>query len=152
MTHGAAALAQLDALPAWEAGFVRHVRMWSGGAVGAAQVMQDYGARLPEGSALQANQALGQFLAALSQAALRPLVLRTQACRCAGADECVVLHIVRTASDGQLTDAAMVAALVARPAEAERLALMAGEVGTNARHISAPLPGPFPTRLAQRLH
>ena len=56
-------------------------------------------------------------------------------CSCVGADECVFLHLVRCASDGELNDAALMAALIVGPSKARQIALLAVQVGSCARDI-----------------
>ena len=65
-------------------------------------------------------------------------------CACVGADEGILAHLVRTASDGHLNDAALIATLMVGPAQAERVAMMAGQVGATLRLISAEPPHPHP--------
>ena len=108
--RGGAAVAVLSRMDAWEADVVLSLRLWCEGPQGQAQVWSAF---------------------------RRPLVRHDVGCACVGADEAIFLNLIRTAADGHLTDAALIATLLTGPAEAERIALLAGEVGACARRMNS---------------
>jgi len=135
--RGGATLGHLSALDDWEALLVRELRLWCTGPEGQAEVWNGFAVNLPRGAAANEMRVFEDLVRTMSTYARRPLVRHELACDCLGADEAVFLHIVKAASAGELHDATMVAALVVMPAHAERVALMAAQVGTSTQIISA---------------
>ena len=144
--RGAAAVGQLHSVPPWEALLVRQMRLWCDGPAGQAKVRRYW-----QG---QANSVDGQdpleLFSALIQSFLtfarRPLVRHGLECECLGADEAVFAQIVADASAGNLDDAIILSGLIAMPAQAEPIALLAGRVGTSFRSTcTAPNKQVWPT-------
>ncbi|WP_299962993.1 hypothetical protein [uncultured Roseobacter sp.] len=135
--HGGVSVGCLSALDPWEALLVRELRLWCEGPEGQATVWNGFALHLPQGTAAKEMRVFEDLIRTLSTFARRPLVRHGLQCDCLGADEAVFLQIVRAAAEGELGDAAMVSALVVLPAHAERVALMAGQVGLATQKIHA---------------
>lgn len=136
--RGGAAVAALNRMDEWEANLVLNLRLWCEGPVGKSQARKDYSNVFPAPEADRAWQDFENLVKKIIRTASRPLVRHEVGCNCVGSDECVFVHLVRTASDGHLNDAALIATLLSGPAHAEHIALMAGEVGTAIRRIHKP--------------
>ena len=132
---GAVPLAAIDAMQAWEANFVLNMRLWCDGPQGKMIVSKEFHRALPDGHAEASIQDFDSLISDICQLAHRPLVRHEVSCNCVGADECVVLHLVRMASAGQLADAALISSLLVGSAHAERIALLAGLVGEACRQL-----------------
>ena len=124
--RGGASVAVLNSLHGWESNLVMNLRLWCEGPVGQATVWNEYARCFPKGAALSEMQAFETLLRALIDHAMRPLVRHEVGCSCVGSDECVFLNLVKTASEGHLTDAALIATLMTGPAHAEHIAILAG--------------------------
>ncbi|MEX0369565.1 MAG: hypothetical protein AB3N09_02980 [Tateyamaria sp.] len=133
--RGGAALAVLNRMDAWEAQLVLNLRLWCEGAQGRALAQRDYSAALSPVEADQAWSIFDRLVVKVLATSARPLVRHEVGCNCVGSDECIFLHLVRTASDGHLNDAALIATLLSGPAHAEHIALLAGDVGSTMRRI-----------------
>lgn len=133
--RGGAPVAVLSRMDPWEANVVLNLRLWCEGPRGQAEVWSEFRRALPGPQARRACEDFERLLHALSACVHRPLVRHDVGCACVGADEAIFLNLIRTAADGHLTDAALIATLLTGPAEAERIALLAGEVGSCARRI-----------------
>ena len=133
--RGGAAVGVLTRMEAWEANLILNLRLWCDGPSGQAQVWNEYRKALPGAQAQQECRAFETLLRTIIDNAHRPLVRHDVGCACVGADEGVFLHLVRCAADGHLTDAALMATMMVGPAQAERIALLAGQVGSCARYI-----------------
>ncbi|MEO9515093.1 MAG: hypothetical protein ABJH45_04605 [Paracoccaceae bacterium] len=152
--RGGAAVAALNHMDAWEANLILNLRLWCEGPQGQAQAREDYNSAFPKSEADRAWGVFEKLLKTVFVTALRPLVRHDVDCSCAGSDECVFANLVRTASDGHLNDAALIATLLSGPAHAEHIAILAGEVGSAIRSIhrkSAPI-SPTDAPNAVRLH
>ncbi|WP_299546389.1 hypothetical protein [uncultured Tateyamaria sp.] len=139
-TRGGAAVAALNRMDDWEANLVLNLRLWCEGPTGKSQARKDYSSVFPEPEADRAWRTFEDLLNKIVLTAARPLVRHEVGCNCVGSDECVFVHLVRTASDGHLNDAALIATLLSGPAHAEHIAIMAGEVGSAIRRIHKPIP------------
>ncbi|APX14081.1 hypothetical protein [Tateyamaria omphalii] len=133
--RGGATVNVLNRMEAWEAHLILNLRLWCEGPTGQHHARQDYLNALPAPEAERAWAAFQRLTRKILCTAPRPLVRHDVGCNCVGSDECVFVHLVRTASDGHLNDAALIATLLTGPAYAEHIALMAGEVGSTLRHI-----------------
>ncbi|MCV6593719.1 MAG: hypothetical protein OIF48_12245 [Silicimonas sp.] len=131
--RGGAAVAALNRLDGWEANLILNMRLWCEGGHGKTQVWDEYLRGYPEMQAQREVEAFSSLMAVISDHAARPLVRHSVGCNCVGSDECVFLNLVRTAADGFLNDAALIATLLAGPARAEMIAMLAGQVGEAAR-------------------
>ncbi len=139
--RGATPLAHLSAMEPWEAALIRRIRNWCHSPAGQARVIEDFAKHLPLDTLSDEVSHLNELLTVINENANRPLTCHPVQCNCAGADECVLAHLVSTASAGELHDAALVAALLVRPAQAERVAMLAAHVGENARKMTHPNSG-----------
>lgn len=147
-------MAALNRLEAWEAALVLNLRLWSEGPSGQRHVRSEFDIALGHDEADRAWQDFDGLLRRIIATASRPMVRHDVGCNCVGSDECVFAHLVRTASDGHLNDAALIATLLVGPAHAEHVAILAGHVGQCVRHIHK-THGALPTedtRKVVRLH
>ena len=131
--RGGAAVAVLSQMEAWEACLVLNLRLWCTGPEGQAEARAEYMRALPGEEARRAWHGFDTLMRTIIDTAWRPMVRHDVGCSCVGSDECIFLHMVRTAAEGHLNDAALIATLMTGPAHAERIALLAGDVGENAR-------------------
>lgn len=138
---GGASVAVLSHLEGWEANLVVNLRSWCEGPEGQARVWNDYARTLGASRAREEIRTLENLVNTLADYAYRPLVRHCVHCACVGSDECIFLNLVRTASDGHLTDAALIATLLAGPTQAEVIALLAGQVGAGARLVAPGVSG-----------
>ena len=152
--RGGATVAVLNRLDAWEAAFIVDLRLWCEGARGQAEVRNGYRRALSRPGDERAYGSFEMLMTTMLTGAYRPLVRHDVGCGCVGADECVVVNLVRMASDGYLADAALVATLITGPARAEHIACLAGTVGETLRRIHGPEPAATATvtALSARLH
>lgn len=151
---GAAPVGVLNRMEAWEANLVLNFRLWCEGPRGQTQVWTEFRNALPGKDAQSECQRFERLVHALINSARRPLMRHDVGCACVGSDECVVVNLVRTASDGFLEDATLIATLLVLPAHAEQVALLAAQVGDCARriHYRSPEFSPEMTRSTARLH
>lgn len=133
--RGGAPVAVLNRLDAWEANLVLNLRLWCQGPSGQQQVWNDYATTFGGGVAQDEMRAFEELVLRILDNSSRPLVRHDVACSCVGSDECIFLNLVRTASEGHLADASLIATLLASPAHAEPIAILAGRVGEAARKI-----------------
>lgn len=134
--RGAATVGQLSDMSPWEAELILNMRLWQVGASGQAQVWHAYADAFgPEGGRWRLKS-FERLLWMIDANMLRPLVRHGVACRCIGSDEAVFTNMVRFASEGEIHEAALIATLLVRPAFAEPIALLAGEVGTATRDLA----------------
>ena len=132
--RGGATIAALNQMDAWEAKLVLNLRLWCEGPHGQAKACNAYVNALPASEAERAWHMFEGLVTKIIDTTTRPLVRHDVDCNCVGSDECVFVHLVRTASDGHLNDAALIATLLTGPAHAEHIAILAGEVGSALRH------------------
>jgi len=125
----------LSRMTPWEANLVLNMRLWFDGPEGQEQVWSEYRRALPGADAQRECRTFERLLITLTENACRPLVRHHVGCACVGVDEGVFVTLVRTASEGYLSDAALIATLLTRPAHAELIAVMAGQVGHCVRQI-----------------
>jgi len=137
IARGGATVGLLDQVDPWHAHLVLNLRLWCTGHRGRQQVCAAYHAALPGSVAQSAFEAFDLFLTTILSAARRPLMHHDVNCRCLSADERVVLTLVMDAAGGHLNDAALIASMIARPALAEHIAILAGQVGENALRFQA---------------
>ena len=134
--RGGAALGALSHMEIWEATLVMNLRLWCDGPNGQSQVWNEYRRAMPPKVADKSLREFETLMRLLTECSHRALVRHDIACNCVGADECIFLHLVRTASEGHLTDAALISTLLIGAAHAERAAILAGEVGLASRTIA----------------
>lgn len=130
----------LDRLDEWEASLVRRLRLWCEGPRGQEQILHEYLQALPAETAQTAYKAFDSLLRVIISNARRPLVRHDVECSCLGADESAFLHLVGFAADRHHSNAALMAALIAGPGNAEKIALLAHQVGVSAREVRSSLP------------
>ncbi|MFK7764553.1 MAG: hypothetical protein AB8B62_14935 [Roseobacter sp.] len=133
--RGGATVAVLNRMEAWEASLVLNLRLWCEGPSGQSQVWKAYRAALSGEEAQSACHAFDVLMRTLIERSFRPLVRHDVGCSCVGADEGIIVNLVRTAAEGHLSDAALIATLMTGPAQAEHIAILAGQVGTKMREI-----------------
>ena len=133
--RGGASVAVLNRLDGWEVNLIINLRLWCEGPQGQGKVWNDYANGFGIRSAETEMQAFEALLTTLIDSASRPLVRHSVQCSCVGSDECIFLNLVKTAADGQLNDAALIATLLTGPAKAEMIAMLAGQVGQGARTL-----------------
>ncbi|WP_299288258.1 hypothetical protein [uncultured Tateyamaria sp.] len=126
------AIAALTNMDAWETDL--NLRLWCDGPHGQAQARHAYHNLLPDTEADRAWYMFETLVIKIVGTANHPLVRHALGCNCVGSDECVFVHLIRTASDGHLNDAALIATVLTG---AEHIAILAGEVGSIARTFHA---------------
>ena len=153
--RGGEAVAALNRMEGWEANLVLNLRLWCEGPMGKRHARRDYYGTLSEPEADRAWANFERLVEKIVGTAHRPRVRHDGGCNCVGSDECVFVHLIRTASDGHINDAALIATLLSGPAHAEHIALLAGQVGETIRRIHRLAAQPqSPAELARvvRLH
>jgi hypothetical protein len=135
--RGAAAVGQLAEVSAWEAELILNLRLWQDGDRGRRAVWNAYATALGPREGRAALEAFVDLLKTIEDNMLRPLVRHGVACGCVGSDEAVFANMVRMAAEGELHEASLIATLMVRPAHAERVALMAADVGSTLRTLVA---------------
>ncbi|WP_245818898.1 hypothetical protein [Marivita hallyeonensis] len=134
--RGAMAVGQLAEVSAWEAELILNMRLWQDGPTGQAQVWSAYARAFRPGDARHRLRDFERLLSVIEANMLRPLLRHGVACRCVGSDEAIFANLVRFASNGELHEATLIATLLVRPAHAEHVALLAGEVGVATRELA----------------
>ena len=124
--RGGVTVGQLAAMLPWEALLVRHLRLWCDGVTGRAQVQREL---TTSEAATVTFGTFDELINIMMTFARRPLLCHGLECQCLGADEAVFVQIVAAACSGQLDDAALMAGLIAFPAHAETIAILAGQLG-----------------------
>lgn len=127
--RGAALVGTVSSLSPWEAEVVHSLRLWCAGPARHIEFWNRMVKSIGPTRAREQMVAFDQLVHTLSSNAHRPLVRKQITCRCICADEAMFLHLVSTASEGDLHEAAAVAALMVPAAHAEHVALMAANVG-----------------------
>lgn len=138
-------MANLRDMDRWEAALVLNLRLWCEGPSGKSAVCRNYAQGMKSEDASLEVAAFETLLNTIIAFSHRPMVRHEVDCSCVGSDECIFLNLVRTASDGHINDAALISTLLAGPAQAERIALLAGQVGECVRRLhndarTAPIP------------
>lgn len=133
--RGGDPVAKLTNLDKWEVALIINLRLWCEGPRGKGAVCRDYFQGMGGEDPSLELAAFEALLNTIATYAHRPMVRHDVACGCAGSDECIFLNLVRTASDGHINDAALISTLLAGPAQAERIALLAGQVGECIRRL-----------------
>jgi hypothetical protein len=131
--RGAVAVGQLHTLTAWQSLLVQHLRLWCDGPADQSKVRHDWNASLNATGGEVTLEVFDALIQCLQTYARRPLIRHELDCACLGADEAVFMQVVSDASDGHLDDAVMLAGLIALPAYAEQIAILAGQVGASFR-------------------
>ncbi len=152
--RGGVAVAALDHMEAWEVNLVLNLRLWCDGPNAQRLARRDYAEAFPDSEADRAWASFERLVCKVLGTAHRPLIRHEVGCNCVGSDECIFVHLIRTASDGHLNDAALIATLLSGPAHAEHIAILAGEVGDTIRrvHREPTTHSPVDPDLVARLH
>lgn len=135
--RGGASVAVLSSFEVWEAILVVNLRLWSSGSRGQASVWNSYANGLPKSRAAAELRSFEMLIDTLASHAHRPLVRHELGCTCVGSDEATFVHLVATASGGDIAEAAKIASLMVTAGHAEHVALLAGQVGAAVREICA---------------
>ncbi|WP_245841045.1 hypothetical protein [Puniceibacterium sediminis] len=114
-----------------------NLRLWCQGPDGQAQVWNSYATGLPQETAQKELRAFEGLIQLIVTRCHRPLVRHDLHCACVGSDEGIFAHLVATASDGYMEDAALIATLLISAKEAENAAVLAARVGATVRMMSA---------------
>lgn len=120
----------------WEAELIISLRMWFSGLSGRADVYEAFSSRFSSECATQEFETFERLLNSISIYAHRPLLLHDVECSCIGADEQIFVHLVATASSGDLREASLIATLLIGAAQAENIALLAAQVGQTVKKMS----------------
>ncbi|MFC6589061.1 hypothetical protein ACFQDZ_19120 [Sulfitobacter pacificus] len=144
--RGGVPVGQLHAITPWEALLVRHLRLWCDGPEGRLKVKNDWERAGPKAAAENTLAVFDALIITLTSYARRPLVRHCLTCECLGADEGVFVQIVSAASGGALDDAALMSGLIAMPAHAEHIAILAAQVGAAFRARGFARADQHPTR------
>lgn len=135
--RGGASLAMLNTMLPWEAELVLNLRLWCDGPDGQRQVRTTFARVWPQPEAQNEICAFEDLVGIVTKHAHRPLVRHEVTCSCVGSDECIFTHLVSTACEGHLADAALIATLLVSASQAEHVALLAGQVGNATKRMVA---------------
>jgi hypothetical protein len=138
--RGGASVGLLTDLPPLEAGAVRYLRHWFGGAEARADLHQAFCAHLGEDLADCAFEAFGQLCDFCVTHGRRPLVRHGMSCSCLGADENCFANMLAAATMGEEEDAALLASLIVLPQQAQTLSSLAAQTGILLQHITPAQP------------
>lgn len=141
--RGGIALGAIETLEDWQATLVVQLRCWCDGDTGRNDVYETFARCFDTDEAERGFATFEALVTTLLLHAHRPLIRHSVHCTCLGADECIFTHLVSTATEGHLTDAALIASLLIGPTYAEHVALIAGDVGRNARLMAPYLKSPI---------
>ena len=108
----------------WEAELIISLRLWCSGLSGRADVYDAFLTQFSPDRAAQEFETFERLLNSISIYAHRPLLLHELECACIGADEQIFVHLVATASAGDLREASLIATLLIGAAQAENLSLI----------------------------
>jgi len=134
--RGGEPVGMMSTFAPWDAALIKTLRLWCDGHDGQACIRRNLSLVLPEAEAQQRYAHFEDLVRTILRYARRPLVRHDLDCKSVGADEAVFANLVGTAATGDLGDAALIATLMAGPAQAERIAMIAGEVGHAMRHLT----------------
>lgn len=140
MTHqnhrGGVSVGVLRNVDIWEADLIINLRLWCSGLSGRAKLYETFTTRLTSNNAVQELESFERLLMSLSVYAHRPLVYHDVECGCIGADEQIFVHLVATASSGDLQEASLIATLLVGAAKAEHMAILAAQVGQSTKRMA----------------
>lgn len=134
--RGGAPVGHLAELPQVEARAVACLRLWCDGAEAQGRLWQELAGALGAGPARDALGAFERLVGLLARHGRRPLMRHARECACVGADEAAFATLVAAAAEGERHDAALLAALLVRPAMAADLAELAGAFGRALHRMS----------------
>lgn len=133
--RGGEAVGMISTFAPWEVALIKTLRLWCDGHDGQIRIRRDLALVMTEAEADRRFEFFEDLVRTILCYARRPLVRHDFDCRCVGADEAVFANLVRTAATGDLGDAVLIATLMVGPAQAERIAMLAGEVGHAMQHL-----------------
>ncbi|OIQ46236.1 MAG: hypothetical protein BM558_00205 [Roseobacter sp. MedPE-SW] len=134
--RGGVAVGLLADLPPLEAGVVRYFRAWFGGATARADLHQTLCQALGSGLAKSTFESFGALCEFCIAHGRRPLIRHGLTCSCLGADENCLANLVAAATEGEATDADLLAALIVAPQQAQELSLRAAQAGLFLQHLT----------------
>ena len=134
--QGGVTVGFLKNVDVWEAELIISLRLWYSGLGGRADVYEVFSSRFSSERATKEFETFECLLNSISIYAHRPLFLHDVECSCIGADEQIFVHLVATASSGDLSEAVLMATLLIGAAQAENIALLAAQVGQTAKEMS----------------
>tara|TARA_B100001059_G_C17790815_1_gene560037 strand:+ start:909 stop:1391 length:483 start_codon:yes stop_codon:yes gene_type:complete len=120
----------------WEAELIISLRLWCSGLSGRADVYDAFSTQFSPERAAQEFETFERLLNSISIYAHRPLLLHDLECACIGADEQIFVHLVATASAGDLREASLITTLLIGAAQAENIALLAAQIGQSFKQMS----------------
>jgi hypothetical protein len=136
LRRGAAPVGMVTDLPPLEAGAVRYLRLWCGDKPSRDRVALDFAAALGPAAGAHACSTLAGLCDLCARYGRRPLMRHSQDCRCLGADESCLAHLVASAAEGSRDDAMLLASLLVRADMAMGLATLAEELGLSLKRMS----------------
>ncbi|MEM9783500.1 MAG: hypothetical protein AAF899_13625 [Pseudomonadota bacterium] len=134
--RGGAPVGYLEDIGTVEANAVMYMRLWCSGPEAQAAVWKDFAEAFGGREGAEHMRSFEALMTMLVQHARRPLMRHSVSCRCLGADECAFAHLVGAAMDGDLEQAAMMAALIVRPDAATTIAYQTEKVGISLAQIT----------------
>lgn len=134
-SRGSALVGTLSSLTPWEVELVSNLRLWCAGPAGHIKFWNRLVKAFGPARARDEMIAFDRLVHLVSTNAHRPLVRKSTTCRCICADEALFLHLVSTATQGDLHEAAGAATLIARAAHAEQIAILAAEIGETTKIV-----------------
>lgn len=139
-TRGGTAVGLLTELPPLEAGAVRYLRHWFGGAEARADLYQTFRELLGADLADSAFDAFGRLCDFCVKHGRRPLVRHGMTCSCLGADENCFANLLAAAATDQTGDAALLASLLVRPQQVQTLSALAAQFGLLLQQVTPGTP------------
>lgn len=134
--RGGVSVGVLRNTEAWEAELIINLRLWYSGLSGRPEVYDAFSTQFSPERAVQEFDTFERLLNSISIYAHRPLLLHDLECACIGADEQIFVHLVATASAGDLREASLIATLLIGAAQAESIALLAAQIGQSFKQMS----------------
>lgn len=149
--RGGAPVGYLADLRDTEVTAVLYFRLWNDGRARAgieADLTRSMGCSL----ARSAVEALEGISALCAHHGRRPLMRHAVGCKCLGADEACLAHMIGAAADGEREDAMLMASLMVRPDFAPALAAMAESFGLALRRTGLAVAGEVSAPVGVVLH
>lgn len=134
--RGGAAVGLLADLPPLEAGVVRYLRRWFSGNNARAELHEAFCKSLGPDLAGSAFESFGQLCDYCVTHGRRPLIRHGVTCSCLGADENCFANLVAAATEGEISDADLFAALIVSPHQAQTLSALAAQTGLFLQQIA----------------
>lgn len=135
--RGGAPVGCLSDLPPVEAAAIVYLRLWCSGGDRQAEVWNCFATRFGGSEGARRLKAFERLMAAITDAARRPIMRHQLDCCCVGADEAVFANLVAAAASDAVEDAVLFAALLVHPKMAAPVAAAARLVGQSLSAIAA---------------